>query len=108
MNLPNDVPIEASSGIDRVMYLKETDQLRWKSNPEDLNPTLTITVSDENSYIDEVEVIGVQYIESMILTVIDEDGNEVNGLNVHVTCCIIGLTFFKTVNSSKQMKLLRI
>ena len=83
MSLPNDVPIEASSGSDRVKYLKETDKLRWKSNPqEDLNPSLTITVSDKNSFIDKVEVIGVQYVESMTLTVIDKDGNEVTGLNV--------------------------
>ena len=85
MSLPNDVSIKASSGMDSVMYLKETDQLKWKSNPEeDLNPSLTITLSDENSFIDEVEVIGVQYVESMTLTVIDEDGNKVNGLNIHV------------------------
>ena len=80
MSSPTDAPIEASSNSDNVENLREDDSDVWESNPEEetSKPTVTITVSDENSFVDEVEVTGTTNVESLTVTIIDENGQEVN------------------------------
>ena len=80
MSSPNDVPIKASSNNDNVENLKDEDSDVWESNPEEdssTNPTITITVSDADSFIDDVEVTGTSNIESITVNVIDQNGNKV-------------------------------
>ena len=79
MSSPTDAPIEASSNSDNVENLREDDSDVWESNPEEetSKPTVTITVSDENSFVDEVEVTGTTNVESVTVTIIDENGQEV-------------------------------
>ena len=82
MNSTSDVPIEASSNNDNVENVKGNDENVWESNPEEesSNPSITITVSEEDSFIDEVVVTGTSNVESVTITVIDENGQEVSSL----------------------------
>ena len=86
MSSPTDAPIEASSNSDNVDNLREEDTDVWESNPEDetSNPTVTITVSDADSFIDDVVITGTTNVEAVKITVIDESGNEVS-ISVYIT-----------------------
>ena len=74
-------PVETSSNNENADDLRSEETPRWESNPEEdnnENPTITVTVSEEDSFISEVTLDRTQNIDSITVTVVDEEGNEVS------------------------------
>lgn len=75
-----DNAVVTSSNNDDVDNLRSKDSPRWESNPQEdgfNNPTITVTVSEEDSFISDVTLERTQNIESIAVTVFNSDGIEV-------------------------------
>ena len=73
--------VVASSNYGTVHYLKNADYPRWRSNPEedgDEKPTVTVTVSDEDAFIEEIFVNWTKNVDYITIYVVDASGNEVS------------------------------
>ena len=69
--------MNSSSNIDDVEKLFEDDDDKWTSAEEDSNPTVTVTVSDEDSFIKDITVEDSSNVVAVEVTVYDENGEEV-------------------------------
>ena len=71
-------PKETSSNSGDKSGLTDPDDEPWTPDEEDKEPTVTITIDDEeDKFIESVTVTGTENVGSVTVTVIDEDGNEV-------------------------------
>ena len=73
-------PVTASSYYGTVNYLKDIHSPRWESNPQedgDENPTVTVSVSEENAYIREIFVNNTQNTDFVTVYIVDKSGKEV-------------------------------
>ena len=76
-------PIEVSSNPDDKDKLQDSEEGPWQSIPSDeedgSNPSITVTVTDDNQdkYVDDVIITGTTNVESVTVTVYDESGKEV-------------------------------
>ena len=76
-------PVVTSSSQEDADNLKSEESPRWESNPEEddfNNPTISVDVSDEDSYISEVELQRTGNVDTVTVTVYDSEGNEVSTL----------------------------
>ena len=83
MSPDSDRPVVTSSNQEDADNLKSEENPRWESNPEEddfNNPTISVDVSDEDSYISEVELQRTGNIDTVTVTVYDSEGNEVSTL----------------------------
>lgn len=77
-------PVVASSNNDNVDDLRSEESPRWESNPEEDNfddVTVTVTVSDEDSFVNEVSVDRTQNIDNITVTLVDSEGNVVSRIS---------------------------
>ena len=75
-----DRPLLTSSNQEEADNLKSEESPRWESNPEEdgsNNPTISVDVSDEDSYISEVELHRTGNVDTVTVTVYDSQGIEV-------------------------------
>ena len=70
-------PKETSSNSGDKSGLTNPDDEPWTPDEDDKEPTVTITIDDENKFIDSVTLTGTDNVNSVSVTVVDEDGNEV-------------------------------
>ena len=71
-------PKETSSNSENIAGLTNPDDEPWTPDENDKNPTVTITINDEeDKFIESVTVTGTDNVGSVTVTVVDEDGNEV-------------------------------
>ena len=83
MTPESDFPIVASSNNDDVNNVKDDTEV-WTSNPADengSNPTLTITVSDEDTYVEEV-VVDTDNVITVTVSIVNKEG-------VTVSLCLL-------------------
>ena len=71
-------PKETSSNSGDKSGLTNPDDEPWTPDEDDKEPTVTITIDDEeDKFIESVTVTGTENVGSVTVTVVDEDGNEV-------------------------------
>ena len=71
-------PIKPSSNTDDKDGLSDPSEDPWTSDPEDENPSVEIVIDgEEDKYIEEITITDTENVESVTVTVVDEDGNEV-------------------------------
>ena len=75
----SNYPVTPSSEGESPEGLTDEDEEPWKPSDDDEEPTVTITVSDEPAYIEEVEVTSDKTtgVEKVTVVVKDPDGNPV-------------------------------
>jgi hypothetical protein len=78
-------PIETSSNPDDKPGLTDPSEDPWTPAEEDESPTVTITIDDEDTYIEFIKITDTENVESVTVVVIDEDGNEVSSTTVTPT-----------------------
>ena len=72
-------PVEASSNEEDVDNLREEGDDRWMSDHNtDDNPHVNVTVADEDSFVKSIKVQNTSNVESITVTVFDEEGNKVH------------------------------
>ncbi len=78
MSPESNLPIESNTNPSTITNVIEDDNTPWLSNPEEeVVPTITITVSDDDAPIEEVSLIEADNVESVTITVVTKDGTEV-------------------------------
>ena len=70
-------PIDTSSNPDDKPGLSNPNVDPWTPDDDDEEPTVTITVDDEDAYIESVTITGTENVASVTVTIVDEDGEEV-------------------------------
>ena len=71
-------PKETSSNSDNKSGLSDPEEEPWTPDENDESPTVTINIDDdEDKFIESVTVTGTENVESVTVTVVDEDGSEV-------------------------------
>ena len=71
-------PKETSSNSDDKDGLTDPDAEPWSPDEDDNTPTVTITIDDEeDKFIESVTVTGTENVDSVTVTIVDEDGSEV-------------------------------
>ena len=78
MSPESNNPVSASSNNENVNNMKEEGDDRWVSDSTDDSPSVDITVADNDSFIKSVTVQNTTNVESITITVYDEEGNEVS------------------------------
>jgi hypothetical protein len=72
-------PKEVSSNEDGKPGLSNSNQSPWSPEDGDEAPTVTVTVSDdtEDVYIDSLQITNLENVESVIVTIVDSEGTQV-------------------------------
>ena len=70
-------PKETSSNPEGKSGLTEPTADPWTPAGDDAEPTVTITVDDEDSYIQSVTLTDTENVKQVVVTVLDENGQEV-------------------------------
>ena len=71
-------PVVTSSNQEDADYLRTEESPRWESVPEeDTTPTITVTLSEQDTFVNEVIVDRTQNVDFITVTVIDSEGQEV-------------------------------
>ena len=71
-------PIKPSSNKDDKDGLSDPSEDPWTPDPEDENPSVEIVIDgEEDKQIEEITITDTENVESVTVTVVDEDGNEV-------------------------------
>ena len=83
MSPESNNPVEASSNNDNVDSMKEEGDNRWVSDITDDNPSVNITVAEEDSFVESVTVQNTTNVDSITVTVYNEEGEKVNLLKLH-------------------------
>lgn len=82
MSPTSNLLIQANSNDKDVGNLKDKDSAVWKSNPADVNvdspnPSLQVKLPEDARVVATVTVTGTENVNSVIITVIDDDGKKV-------------------------------
>ena len=71
-------PINTSSNTDGKPGLSNPDKDAWSPDENDKEPSVSITVDDEDKYIDSVTITETENVGTVTVVVINEDGTEVS------------------------------
>ena len=78
MSPDSDRPVVTSSNQENADNLKSADLPLWESDPEeDDSPTISVDMSDEDSYISEVQLFRTGNVDTVTVSVYDSEDNEV-------------------------------
>lgn len=75
-------PIETSSNPDGNPGLSDPNEDPWTPDEDDESPRVTITVDDEDTYIEAIKITDTDNVKSVTVVIIDEEGNEVSSTTV--------------------------
>ena len=70
-------PIETSSNPDGKPGFSAPDEDPWTPDEDDESPTVTITVDDEDTYIESLKITTTDNVQSVTVIIVDAEGNEV-------------------------------
>jgi len=72
-------PMKPSSNTDGKPGLSNPDKDAWSPDENDKNPSVSITIDDEeDKFIDSVTITETENVESVTVVVIHEDGTKVS------------------------------
>ena len=79
MTPDGDAVIDTSSNNnpDDVDKLRVEDNDKWESEPGDENPTINVTVSSSDVFVDTVVLKGTENVRSVTVIITKTDGTEV-------------------------------
>ena len=86
-------PIKPSSNTDDKDGLVDPNEEPWSPDEDDENPSVTITVDEEDTIIESVTVTDTENVESVTVVIVDEDGNEV----WHLILMIYNHSFIRSI-----------
>jgi hypothetical protein len=72
----NTYPKTVSSNEEGKSGLTDDNDAPWSPSEDDLEKSVIVTVSEEIEYIDSVLISETTGVSSVVVSVIDEDGNE--------------------------------
>ena len=75
--------VQPSSNALHTENLLTEDGVTWSSADNDANPEVKVTVSADNSLVDDVIISGFINVKSVNVTVIDEDGDMVCHIRIY-------------------------
>jgi hypothetical protein len=70
-------PKETSSNSDGTSGLSNPNEDPWTPEETDDSPTITIKISDEDTYIESATITGTDNVESVTVVIVADDGSEV-------------------------------
>ena len=68
---------ETSSNPDGAPGLSNPNEDPWTPADGDESPSVTITISDEDTFIESATITGTENVQSVTVVVVEEDGDEV-------------------------------
>ena len=68
---------ETSSNPDGASGLSNPTEEPWTPEETDDSPTITINISDEDTYIESATITGTDNVESVTVVIVAADGSEV-------------------------------
>ena len=73
-------PKTVSTGDDSKPGLSDPNENTWSPSEDDDEPSVTVTVSDDevDDYIESVKITGLENVDEVTVTVVDSDGEKVN------------------------------
>lgn len=84
MSPESNNPVSASSNNEDVNNMKEEGDDRWVSDNTDYSPTVNITVADNDSFIKYVTVQNTTNVQSITITVYNEEGTQVQFYSLYL------------------------
>ena len=70
-------PVETSSNPDGAPGLSNPSEDPWTPADSDESPSVTIIISDEDTFIESATVTGTENVKSVTVVVVEENGDEV-------------------------------
>ena len=70
-------PKEASTNPDGATGLSNPNEDPWTPADGDESPSVTITISDEDTFIESATITGTENVESVTVVVVEENGDKV-------------------------------
>ena len=78
-------PIKPSSNTDGKPGLSNPDKDAWSPDTKDKNPSVSITVDDEeDKFIDSVTITKTENVRNVTVVVIHKDGTKVSCKNIFI------------------------